>query len=282
MIKDNSSCCPEGTASETRLFRINDLVALHAETFTPQVLHGNNAIVLVGGLATILDSLSAIVSELASDHIVHYIETREKSGSLIGGNVSFDVETMGEDTATIIGKLGLEEDKYLLMGYSLGATVIADCYRNLAAKPKCMILMEPTPVFHYPAWSLPLIRYLGLPLYKILIPLSKLYLRTFHINTREDAEMAVISFRSLDHADPRKLRNVILAIARYKLWDKLPFIDCPVLIVGTSKDQLHVKGETEQMARLLKRSSYTDLETNKRTHSPELGKVVREYEATLT
>jgi pimeloyl-ACP methyl ester carboxylesterase len=281
MPEDFSSCYPEGTTADIRLYPVNDRVALHVVTFRPPAESVQGTVVLVGGLATVLDSLREIVYELSSDHIVHYLETREKSGSLITGKVSYDVESMGEDTSVLIGKLGLEDNRYLLMGYSMGATVVAGCYRRLQSRPKGMILLEPTPVFHYPAWSIPLIRYLGLPLYRILIPLSKAYLRAFRINNREDAEMAVISFRSIDHAEPRKLRNVILSIAPYTVWDKLPLIACPVLIVGTSRDHLHVKEETERMVRMIPNCRYTDLETNKRSHSAEMGKVVRDYAASL-
>jgi pimeloyl-ACP methyl ester carboxylesterase len=233
--------------------------------------------VLLGGLATIPESLCHILIELTRDFPVYYVETREKSGSEINGKVSFDIETMGSDTAKIIGMLGLQSGKYMLMGYSLGATIIADCYRFLGVKPRCMLFMEPTPVFHYPRWSLPVVRYLGLPLYKVLIPLAKWYLRNFRIITGEDAEMAVISFRALDHADPRKLRNVILAIARYTVWDRLGEIDCPVLVVVASKDHLHVQEETDRMVTLIRNCRSVDLETNLRTHSAEMGQVVREY-----
>jgi hypothetical protein len=137
--------------------------------------------------------------------------------------------------------------------------------------------MEPTPVFHYPSWSIFIIRWLGLPLYRILIPLAKWCLTNFHIDKKEDNEMAVISYRALDHADPKKLRNSILAIADYQVWDRLVHVDGPVMVVGTSKDHLHNRVETDRMVSLLKDCTYIDLETNLRTHSAEMGEVVRDY-----
>jgi pimeloyl-ACP methyl ester carboxylesterase len=275
------SFCRQGSYPADHLYKIDDRVALHVLSFFSVNRTIDIPVILVGGLATMPESLREVIDELTNDFTVHYIETREKTGSVISGKVLFDIESMGLDTVKIIRELGFEEGKYVLMGYSLGATIIADCYRHLESKPRCMILMEPTPVFHYPAWSLPLIRFFGLPLYKILIPLSKWYLRTFRINTTEDAEMAVISFRALDHADPRKLRNVILSVAGYKVWDKLPLIDCPVLIAGTSKDHLHVKEEIQRMVEMIRNCRYIDLETNRRSHSAEMGQVVRDYVQSL-
>lgn len=89
--------------------------------------------------------------------------------------------------------------------------------------------------------------------------------------------MAVISSNSLDNADPKKLKKAILGIAGYEVWDKLKFIDCPVLVVGTSKDGLHKKYETTRMINSIKNCKFIDLETNLRTHSAEMGMIVKEY-----
>lgn len=281
-MKENyQSYCREGSHCTERLFQVNEQVGLHAICFTPAVIPGNDPVILIGGLATILESLREIIFELTKDFPVFYVETREKTGAEIKGKVQYDIETLGMDIAKITGMLGVAGGRYILMGYSLGATIIADCYRNLDIKPRCMVFMEPTPVFHYPGWSLPVIKWLGLPLYSLLKPFAKWYLYKFRIITDEDPEMAVISFRALDQANPEKLKNVILAIAGYKVWDRLIEIDCPVLIIATTKDHLHVLEETNRMVAMIQNCSYIDMETNQRTHSAEMGVVARNYIQTL-
>lgn len=257
--------------------QVTENVALRVLTFLSQGSKNNPAIVIVGGLATILESLQEIVRTLVRDHTVYYLETREKNSSMIRGETGFDIETMGRDIACIIEQLGLKKGKYALMGYSFGATAIADGYRFLTVRPLCVLFMEPTPVFHYPAWSLFLIRRMGKSCYCVLLLLAKWYLKNFLINKKEDFEMFMISVRALDHADPAKLRNSILAIANYEIWPKLEFVDCPVLVVGTSKDTLHLHDETDRMVKLLKNCTFIDLETNIRTHSAEMGKVIRKF-----
>lgn len=140
-----------------------------------------------------------------------------------------------------------------------------------------LLLMEPTPVFHYPRWALHTIRLLAVPVYPVLKPFAKWYLRTFTIDTKEDQELALISSRALDNADPRKLKNCILAIASYQVWPRLPEVDCPSLIIATSKDRFHVHEEINRMARTLRHCGIIDMENNKRTHDKEMGEVVRAY-----
>jgi pimeloyl-ACP methyl ester carboxylesterase len=238
-------------------------------------------VVIVPGLATIIESLKDIITSLLIHHPVIYIETREKSSSVIKGKAGFAIEDFSRDVVSIIDQLGLHENNYALLGYSFGATLISHCFRDLRAKPLCMINMEPTPVFRYPKWSLPVFRY-GLQLHRMIIAVAKWYLKSFHINTFEDPEMAVISFRAIDNADPRKLRDAILGIAGYEVWQRLPDIDRPSMIVIASKDGLHNEEDILRMRRSISDSSYLDLLTNKRTHSPEMAEAVTGFIKKIT
>lgn len=94
--------------------------------------------------------------------------------------------------------------------------------------------------------------------------------------------MYLFTSRALDLADPRKLKNTILAIAGYAVWDKLDSVDCSTLIVDTSKDGIHIHEDIIRMAGSLKKSTYIDLERNKRTHGDELVFVIRKYLKDLT
>ncbi len=234
-------------------------------------------VLIISGLATLVESFQDVIYEISRQSAVYFIETRDRFTSRITGKAKYDIPAMGGDIVKIIETLGFKEKSYVLMGYSFGASIMSDCYANLKEKPKCLIFMEPTPEFHYPWWSLIIIRLLGKPLYRILRPVAKWYMRSFYINTAEDNEMAVISGRSLDNADPEKLKNTILAIASYKVWPKLEGVTCPSLVVGTSKDSLHVPEDILRMVKELRNCTYIDMETNLRTHSPDMGRLVYNY-----
>ncbi|MHA1309260.1 MAG: hypothetical protein ACTSQN_18510, partial [Candidatus Heimdallarchaeota archaeon] len=48
-------------------------------------------------------------------------------------------------------------------------------------------------------------------------------------------------------------------------------------IVGMEKDKMHEKGISKRIHERMENSTYVDLETNKKTHSAEMIKVVRQH-----
>lgn len=274
MEPDLSTCCHEGAHCTERMIRVHEQVSLRVYCFTQATVTTNKPVVMVGGFSTIIYSLRKIIRELTRDFPVFYIETREKPSSVISGIVSYGIPAMGSDLVTIIGKLGLEDGNYILMGNSFGATAIADGFSNLEAKPRFILFMQPTPVFHYPGWSLVLIRGFGVSLSHIIRPLAIWYLTRFRINRKGDPEMVKISAEALKNADPRKLRNTVLAIANYQVWDRLGTITCPVLIIAASKDSFHYHDEITGMVSMIPDCSLIDLETNDRTHGTEMALII--------
>lgn len=88
-------------------------------------------------------------------------------------------------------------------------------------KPLKMIFLEPTTVFHYPSWSIPVIKLSLLFKTKRLRFIAKWYINNFVIDKKADAEMAEISSNAIDNADTQKLKRAILAIAGYEIWDRI-------------------------------------------------------------
>lgn len=258
------------------MHQVNDWVAIRVLTFEPAIDTKSIPIVIVAGMATVIESFHGILKGVSKNNPVLYIETREKSSSRISGQVKFNMESLGDDILSIIHNSGLDENNYVLAGYSLGATAIVDCYLKLLKKPKCVILIEPTPVFRLPTWS-PVLLYLAVPLYGILKPFAKWYLRNFKINARDDQEILQITYRALDQADPLKLKNTLDSISGYTSWNRIETVDCPVLVVATSKDTMHEHSDIEKMAGMFVKSEYIDMENNTRTHSEEMASVILEY-----
>lgn len=268
--------CYPGTGISEQWFSVDDHVNLLVVTFTPPGESKYYPMVFISGLASVLEGFKETLIGLTRDFTIYYVDTREKSSSRITGKVKFDVETFSSDITALIPMLGLEDGKYYSFGYSLGATVIVDSYRHLGSKPYCALLLEPNATFNYPAIAVAIMK-LELPLLYVFKPVVKWYIRHFRINRKEDYDMYLISARSLDSAHPVRLRKTALGISGYKIWDKLDHFTCPTLIVGTSKDHFHSHDEVKRMIASLRNCSYTDLETNRRTHSAELGMVIRQY-----
>ncbi len=274
---DQLSCFHENATVAERIFQVNEQVGLRVVSFESAHPTGNMPLVLVAGLSTIMDSFQGILRELTRDFTVHYIETREKPSSRLSGNVRFNLGEIGRDVAAAVQMLGLTEESYVLMGYSFGAAAIADGYRNLVSKPFCLLFVEPTPALHFPGWSLIMIRWFGVPFYPVVKAFVKWYLYNFRIDKAEDEELVSIISKALDNADPVKLSNCILENAGYKAWDVLKLIDSPSLVVATSKDKLHVFDDVNRMVTSINDCSYIDMEDNRRTHSAEMGYVIRDF-----
>ena len=274
--EDLSEFCAPGTTWRQQWLTLSTGVALRVVSFYPQIPRQPFPVVLVPGLVSVMLTFKNILISLTKHFVVHYVETREKSSSIILQKASFDVETMGRDIAEVVSKLDLGEKQYILFGASLGATAIIDGYRHLARKPFCLVLLEPNAVFDYPAWSLAVIR-VGAPFYSVLKPIAKWYLRKFRVNTREDYEMYRISSRALDAADPYKLRDTILAISSYQIWDRLASVQAPSLVVCASKDKFHRREDIAKIVSLLNDCTYLDLETHEHTHGKEFGKYFEQF-----
>jgi pimeloyl-ACP methyl ester carboxylesterase len=275
-MEDYQQYCYPGTHYSEQMFQTDECVRLRVIHFKPVSPSPYPPVVMVVGLATVIESFQDIIGELTRDFEVYYVETREKSSSLLSGKVKFNIGTVAGDITSIISLLKLPFDQYILFGYSYSAAIIVEAYPYLKPKPTCLLLLSPTPSFYYPRWSLTLIR-VAVPFYGVLKPIAKWYLGNFVINRKEDNDMYLFTSRALDRADPRKLKNAILAIAGHTVWDRLESIDCSTLIVDTSSDGIHVHEDIMRMTNSIKKSSYIDMVNNKRTHSAELSFVIKDY-----
>jgi pimeloyl-ACP methyl ester carboxylesterase len=267
-----------GTGIETRNVAVDGHVSIRTIRFTPRApgLGRRPPIVLVSGLSTVIESFKGVLVGLTETHTVVYVETREKPSSHISGKAGFDLDGFAADVEAAVSAHGFGTDGYVLIGYSLGAAAIMHGFAGLSRKPLCVILAEPTPVFRIPRWAIPL-AHIGVPFFPAVRSFALWYMRNFKIDTEGDEEIMNIVRRALGSADPVKLRNTIASIAGRDMWDKLPLIDRPTLVVATSRDTLHEHSDIVRMGELLPDAELVDMEDNTRTHSAEMAQVAGDY-----
>lgn len=277
LSKDNlAEFCAPGTIYFERMIDVSRSVSLRVVSFYPKSNRQKLPVLLVPGLISVMLTFKNILLELTKDFVVHYVETREKSSSIVLGKTDYHVASIGMDIIEVVSCLGLKEQEYVLCGTSLSATAMVDCYNDFKCYPFCMVLLEPNASFYYPKWSLFINRY-SAPWYRFIKPVIKCYLKNFIVNTKEDYEMYEINCRALDAADPYKLRDVVLAISSYQIWDRLDSVKSPTLIVYASRDTFHRHDDITKMISMLKKSSRCDLETHERIHSREFVERIRNY-----
>ncbi len=267
--------CAPGTSVGDELVRLTPQVSLRVITFTPSQASSYPDIVFVAGWISLMRGWKSVLREMTKDFNVYYVETREKISSRIEGNMEFGVEEIGSDIVLLIEQMGLSS--YVLFGSSLGATAIIDCYRLLNPKPRGLVLIGPNAVFRVPlSWKI-IVTIFYSPLYALIRPSVKWYLRTFRLDLKSDIAQYEKYCEALDAADPRKLKKAVMSVWSYQVWDNLALIDCPVLIVNASRDKLHESENLRKIAAGLKSAVEVDLGTNSQTHDKPVVDAVRSF-----
>jgi pimeloyl-ACP methyl ester carboxylesterase len=272
--EDLRPLCALGAEAKEQMIEVQDGVSLRVIEFTPAVDQNNPVVIFVGGWITQLVTWKIVLKEMTKDFKIYYVETREKISSEVRVHSDYSVEEIGADLAQIIERLNLQSGKYVFFGSSLGASAIVESYRLLKQKPQALVLIGPNAVFRVPlTWKI-IVTLFYPPLYALVKPPAKWYLKTFRLNVEADMEQYVKYCSAIDAADPWKLKKAVLAVAKYSIWDKLESLDCPVLLVDASKDRLHEPENLRRMTTMMPQVTRIDLETNKGTHSE---KVVEEF-----
>lgn len=269
--------CAPGAKVRDEMMKVSDDVSLRVLTFTPPKKTDNPVIVFVAGWISLIDGWKNVLLELSKEYVVYYIETREKGTSQIRGKVGYSVPEVGGDVVTLMQQLVPPGQKYMILGSSLGATAVLDFAADLEHKPVCHVLVGPNAEFRIPSILRIVIKLFYPPFWFVLRPVIKWYLRTFRMEVDADRAQYDKYCRTLDGADPWKLKSAAVALWDYTVWDKLPHIATPVLIVGASRDKLHEPELMERMTSQLPFGTYLDMETNTGTHSREMVLEMRRY-----
>lgn len=271
-----SDFCHAGASYKVEYSALPTGVELLTVTFTPPEPLDTPPVIFIPGLGSVIENFRETVIELTRHHTVCYVETREKKSAVITGKHRFTVEEITSDIVHFAGIRFPAGSDYVMAGYSLGATAIAEAYPLLGNKPERIILIEPNISFPFQGWLLFLARAARV-IYYPLKPFFKWYLRRFRINLAEDYEMYRINCRILDSAEPARLGAAIRHLSGYRMSGCLREISVPALVVVASKDKFHSHDEGTEIARQIKSVGYIDLADNKRTHSAEMGRIISDF-----
>ena len=144
-------------------------------------------------------------------------------------------------------------------------------------KPRCLVLIGPNAVFRVPtSWKI-IVTVFYAPLYSLIRPMVKWYLRTFRLNVIADLAQYEKYCEALDAADPRKLKKAVMSVWSYEVWKKLGSIDCPVLVVNASQDKLHEPENLRKIITSLPNAVEVDLGINSQTHDKPMVDALRNF-----
>ncbi len=273
--------CAPGVNASSRMLPVSDHVHLRLIRFSPESPCGNPPVLFVPGWISLITGWRDTLRELTKDHEVLYLETREKNSSVVTGPASYRVEDLSGDLAAAAELLNLKDKEYILFGSSLGATVILDAVHKLTRMPLALALVGPNAVFRVPGWGIILVKLFYPGWYQILKPFVKWYLKHFRLNTKSDLPQYQKYCRALDAADPWKQKAAVLAFADYQVWHRLKDIEIPALIFNASKDVMHEPANLMRMSQMMTQVKIVDMNTNSKTHSREMVRILRSYLKTL-
>ena len=112
---------------------------------------------------------------------------------------------------------------------------------------------------------------------KIASKVLQLAMKKHYLDTDLDPDQYLKYVRSLDEANPSRMRRSALQFVKYKIWDRLGNIHQKVLIFTASKDIMHGHENAVKISDSLSNCELVNLETNARTHSVEMINQIRSY-----
>ncbi len=275
--EDFSQFCSDGTAIDDRMICTDAGATLRVITFRPKVNKGNPAVLFVAGWITQMIAWKSVLKEMTKEYDVIYVETREKISSRVEKPADYSIEAIGSDIVSLVDLLNLQNHRYILFGSSLGATVIVECFQALPRKPLGLVLIGPNAVFRVPrTWKI-IVKSFYPPLYALIRPSVKWYLKNFRLDVKTDVAQYEKYSAALDAADPWKLKKAVLAVSRYEIWPRLPSLNVPVLLIEASKDRLHEPENLRRIASMIPNGTVVDLETNATTHSARVVSEMKDF-----
>ncbi|MBN2038528.1 MAG: alpha/beta hydrolase [Spirochaetes bacterium] len=258
----------------------SDKVSLKIIEFIPhKEKSGKPIVVFVAGWISHISGWQEVLKEITIEYRTIYVETREKYSSILpsGHRVSFSIQRMTEDLKEIIQKVIPEKRKFILSGSSLGATVILEYIALNLRNPEYALLISPTPEFIFPKLLSNIILISPVCFYNIVKPVVKWYLRNFRIDKKKEVEQVRKYEYTLDYADPAKLKANAISLKNYSVWNKLNKITTPVLLIGAASDSLHGTDNLKRLKKNIKQCKYTELSSNRETHSKTAGKLITDF-----
>jgi len=261
------------------MLQMSDGVSIKVIDFMPQKLKEGLSIIFIAGWISLIDGWEGLLKEITPIYRTFYIESREKKSSVIPpkAKVSFTMERMKKDIEEIIDKLIPEGERFVLAGSSLGASAILEYCTWGKRKPESAILVGPNDQFRFPKILGTIIPMLHPSMYFLAKPVIKWYLKNFRLDKKNEKEQVAKYFKTLDMADPYKLKANALALKNYSIMNNIKGITTPCLIFGATTDKLHNREHLKNIIDVIPEVQYIELASNKDTHSQKAGRIIVDY-----
>ena len=245
---------------------------------------GQPPLYFVAGWVSVVEGWRPLLEVLVRRRPVVYIETREKRSARIDRRrmrvEEFSVERLAEDLCAVARALGADRSSAIWFGSSMGSTAILESLKGGRLPARAAFLVGPNAEFHFPRWSLPLLR-VPAGSYSVAKHFVIWYLRHFRVDVRREPDQMRRYERTLNAAEPLRLKLSARAVVGYSLWPELGTVTVPVAIAYASSDVLHHEGEAKSIVATLPAGLAVECPSNTYMHRAEVARDIDEFIAGL-
>lgn len=280
MKMDYSDYTSGNTKVNDYMVQVSDGVSLKIIEFIPEKNDEQRpAVIFIAGWISLISGWQGVLKELSSEYRTFYVESREKQSSVVPekAKVSFTMERLEEDISELVNMLVPEDRKFVLAGSSLGASAILEYCTSGKRKPECAMLVGPNEEFRFPKILGAIIPILPPAIYFAVKPVIKWYLRNFRLDKKREKAQVTKYEKTIDLADPYKLKANALALRNYSIWSRIQGITTPCLIFGATTDKLHSTENIKRLIEIIPEVQYMELSSNSDTHNEKAGRIMVDY-----
>jgi pimeloyl-ACP methyl ester carboxylesterase len=241
-------------------------------------------VVFVAGWVSVVEGWAPVLRKLAERAEILYVETREKHSAELPERglrpADFSIPRMADDIVEACAALGADDGEVLLIASSMGANAALEALKHQRLRVRAGFMIAPNGDFHYPWWGHLLIR-MPAAGYRLVRPLIAAYLRHFRVNTAADPGQMRRYERTLEEAEPRRLKLSAQAAVGYRLWPDLETVQVPVAVAFASSDTLHGGGRCEDIVSCLLDARLVRCPTNSFMHDVGVVEEIESFVASL-
>lgn len=260
--------------------KMSDGAAIRVIDFIPPgSADSGPVIIFVAGWISLISGWKGLLREITPLFRTIYMETREKTSSnvpLVKKN-NFSMDRLKQDISDLIKSVIPGNADFILAGSSLGASSIIEYSVDCEILPSAAVLIAPNPQFRFPEFFNYILPAIPPSMYFAIKPVIKWYLRNFRVDKKNSPEQVVKYEKTIDAANPYKLKANALALIGYRISDHLENISFPCLVIGATTDRLHGTESIKKIAESIPRGEYMELASNKETHNERAGRLIVEY-----
>ncbi len=230
-------------------------------------------LLLVPGWVSGIESWIDVLAAASPERRIVYVESREKPTARLGQRRlrpgEFGLATCGRDLAHVAREYGLEPQRTVAFGSSMGATAILEGMKHDKLKVAGAFLIGPNARFRIPWWGRPLL-HLPSPLYTPARHFAVWYIERFRVDGRREPEQMARYRKAIMTAEPRRLKLSARAVASYSLWPDLNTVRRPVAIAWAPSDTLHHEGDILRLLEELPQSRAVRCSSNRFMHTSQI------------